>query len=110
MIHNPFAGQYAEDLSRLFDLGRELGERLMPDLAKLLGGQALVHPELGKPMRAAIGGGTAVICSNVEVAPAASAIDMPLANKDNIWSFDDFSTLTISVPDAPRVGKGPITT
>ena len=57
-----------------------LGERLMPDLVKLLDGPAVptkgaivgvdgemehggacVHPMLGKPMRAAIGGGKAVI-------------------------------------------------
>ena len=65
-----------------------LGERLMPELVKLLDGPAVsygkgaivgvagemehgdacVHPMLGKPMRAAIGGGKAVIGSNVKVA------------------------------------------
>jgi len=149
VIENPFAGRYVEDLSPLFDMGAQLGERLMPDLAKLLEGRAvayskaaivgargdpehghaLLHPKLGKPMRAAIGGGKEVICSNVKVAAVGASIDMPFANKDNIWSFDDFCTLTISVPDAPRaneivvcmaisdggrpsprIGKGPITT
>jgi hypothetical protein len=33
-------------------------------------GGACVHPMLGKPMRAAIGGGKAVIGSNVKVADA----------------------------------------
>jgi hypothetical protein len=121
VIENPFAGRFVEDLSPLFDIGAQLGERLMPDLVKLLQGaaiayskaaivgtmgeaehgHALVHPKLGKPMRAAIGGGTAVICSNVKVAAAGASIDMPFANKDNIWSFDDFGTLTVSVADAP---------
>ena len=149
VIENPFAGRYVEDLSRLFDMGAELGERLMPELAKLLQGaavgyskaaivgtsgelehgHALVHPKLGKPMRAAVGGGKAVISSNVKVAAPGTPIDMPFANKDNIWSFDDFGTLTVSVANAPlpdeivvamaisdggrlfpRVGKGPITT
>jgi hypothetical protein len=149
VIENPFAGRYVEDLSPLFDIGAELGERLMPELAKLLQaaavgyskaaivgtsgelehGHALVHPKLGKPMRAAIGGGKAVISSNVKVAAPGASIDMPFANKDNIWSFDDFGTLTVSVANAPlpdeivvamaisdggrlfpRVGKGPITT
>lgn len=92
-------------------------------------GHALVHPKLGKPMRAAVGGGKAVICSNVKVAAAGTPIDMPFANKENAWSFDDFGTLTVAVPDAPRpseivvamaisdrprphprIGKGPITT
>jgi hypothetical protein len=149
VIENPFAGRYVEDLSPLFDIGAELGERLMPELMKLLQapaiayskaaivgtsgelehGHALVHPKLGKPMRAAVGGGKAVISSNVKVAAPGASIDMPFANKDNIWSFDDFGTLTVSVANAPlpdeivvamaisdggrlfpRVGKGPITT
>jgi hypothetical protein len=148
VIANPYAGRYVEDLSPLFDMGGELGERLMPDLVKMLDGaavayskaaivgvqgeiehgHALVHPKLGKPMRAAIGGGKAVVCSNVKVAAPGTSIDMPLANKDNIWSFDDFCTLTIAVHDAPlphevlvamavsdggrpfpRIGKGPVT-
>ena len=98
-------------------------------LGELEHGHALVHPKLGKPMRAAIGGGTAVICSNVKVAGPGTAIDMPFSNKDNVWSFDDFGTVTVSVPGAPlpnevvvaiaisdrvrpfpRIGKGPITT
>ena len=29
VIRNPFAGRFVEDLSRLFDIGGELGERLM---------------------------------------------------------------------------------
>lgn len=133
----------------MFDMGAELGERLMPDLVRLLGGHpvayskavivgvlgelehghALLHPRRGKPMRAAVGGGKAIICSNVKVAGPGAAIDMPFANKDNVWSFDDFGTITVSVPDAPRpnevvvamavsdgvrpfprIGKGSITT
>src|SRR5215468_5145459 len=77
VILNPFAGRFVEDLRPLFEAGAMLGERLMPDLVKLLDGPALsygkgalvgvdgemehggacVHPMLGKPMRAAIGGG-----------------------------------------------------
>jgi Amino acid synthesis len=149
VLENPFAGRFVEDLSPLFDLGAQLGERLMPELVRLLAGparayskaaivgalgelehgHALVHPKLGKPMRAAIGGGKAVISSNVKVAGPGAAIDMPFSNKDNVWSFEDFGTVTISVPDAPRpsevvvaiaisdcvrpfprIGKGPITT
>jgi hypothetical protein len=68
VLENPFAGRFAEDLSPLFDMGAELGERLMPDLVSLLEGpalayskaaivgvhgelehgHALVHPRLGK--------------------------------------------------------------
>jgi len=99
-----------------------LGERLMPDLVKLLDGLAVsygkgalvgvngemehggayVHPMLGQPMRAAIGGGRAVISSNVKVAAAGASLDVPLGHKDDSWSFPYFDTITVSVADAPR--------
>ena len=123
VIQNPFAGQgYVEDLASLFDVGAKLGEALMPDVVRRLPnpatsygkaaivglnsdfehGGALIHPKLGKPMRAAVGGGDAIISSNVKVAAAGSAIDVPLAHKDDIWSFDHFDTMTVMVADAPR--------
>jgi hypothetical protein len=37
---------------------------------------------LGRPMRAAIGGGKAVISSNVKVASAGASLDVPLGHKD----------------------------
>ena len=122
VIRNPFAGHFVEDLRPLFEAGALLGERLMPELAKLLDGPAVsygkgaivgvagemehggacVHPMLGKPMRAAIGGGKAVIGSNVKVAAAGALLDVPLGQKDDSWSFPHFDTITVSVADAPR--------
>ena len=63
---------------------------------------ACVHPMLGKPMRAAVGGGKAVIGSNVKVAAAGALLDVPLGHKDNSWSFPHFDTIAVSVADAPR--------
>ena len=123
VVKNPFAGAgHVEDLSPLFEVGKALGERLMPEVVKLLGGAplaygkvalvgvngdqehgaAMIHPRLGAPMRAAVGGGEAIICSNVKVASAGTSIDIPLAHKDNIWAFDYLDTMTVMVPDAPR--------
>src|SRR5947209_1148770 len=87
-IGNPFAGRYVEDLTQLFEAGRSLGDQLMAELVGMLPhpavsygkgaivgvagefehGGACIHPMLGKPMRAAIGGGKAVIPSNVKIA------------------------------------------
>jgi Amino acid synthesis len=53
-------------------------------------------------MRAAVGGGENLIASNVKVAAAGASIDVPLVHKDNLWSFDHFDTMTLSVADAPR--------
>jgi hypothetical protein len=122
VIRNPFAGSWAEDLRPLFEAGAALGERLMPELVKLLDGPAVsygkgalvgvagemehggacVHPMLGRPMRAAIGGGQAVIGSNVKVAAPGALLDVPLGHKDDSWSFEHFDTVTVSVADAPR--------
>ena len=125
LIRNPHAGQSVDDLSALFDIGARLGERLMPDVvarlarpavsygkAALVGalgdfehGGACIHPMLGKPMRAAVGGGQAVIPSNVKVGPPGSSIDVPLGHKDEPWSFDHFDTLTLCIGDGPRPGE-----
>src|SRR5947208_6139970 len=90
VIRNPFAGRLVDDLQSLFEAGAMLGERLMPELVKLLDGPAVsygkgavvgvagemehggacVHPMLGRPMRGAVGGGKAVIGSNVKAAAA----------------------------------------
>ena len=122
VIRNPFAGRWAEDLRPLFEAGAALGERLMPELSRLLDrpavsygkgalvgalgevehGGACVHPMLGRPMRAAVGGGQAVISSNVKVAAPGTLLDVPLGHKDDSWSFPHFDTLTVSVADAPR--------
>jgi hypothetical protein len=122
VIANPYAGRYVEDLAALFEAGRALGEQLMPDLVRQLPnpavsygkgaivgingefehGGACIHPMLGKPMRAAVGGGKAVIPSNVKVADARASLDVPLSHKDDPWSFDHFDTITVSMPGAPR--------
>jgi hypothetical protein len=119
---NPFAGHHVEDLTALFDasgiLGRHLSAIAMRHLvgpavsygkAAIVGplgdfehGAAVLHPKLGKPMREAVGGGKALIPSNVKVAAPGATIDVPLGHKDEAWSFDHFDTMTISVGDSPR--------
>ena len=122
VVQNPFAGQYVEDLSPLFDVSGDLGTRLMDDAVAMLNGPpvsygkaaivgvagdlehggAMIHPKLGKPMRAAVGGGEALIPSNAKVAVAGTPIDLPLGHKDRAWSFDHFDTITVMIGDAPR--------
>ena len=122
VIANPFAGRRVVDLRQLWEAGAELGERIMPELVELLDapavsygkgalvgvdgelehGGACVHPMLGRPMRAAVGGGQAVISSNVKVAAVGAALDVPLGHKDDSWSFAHFDTITVSLADAPR--------
>ncbi|MGE4612353.1 MAG: amino acid synthesis family protein [Paracoccaceae bacterium] len=80
VVRNPLAGSFVEDLSPLFDMGDQLGETLMTEVVAMLSGEpvsygkaaivgsdgdmehggAMIHPKLGKPIRAAVGGGKAV--------------------------------------------------
>lgn len=122
VVRNPCAGRYVEDLTELFEAGRAIGEQIMPELVRMLPhpavsygkgaivgtdgefehGSACIHPMLGKPMRAAVGGGKAIIPSNVKVGQIGACLDVPLGHKDDVWSFDHFDTITVSLPDAPR--------
>ncbi len=125
VVQNPYAGRFAEDLSVLFVMGGNLGDKLAKDAVKMLAhlpisygkaaivgvagdlehGGAMIHPKLGKPMRAAVGGGKALIPSNVKVAALGAPIDLPLGHKDEAWSFAHFDTMTIMVADAPRADE-----
>ena len=122
VLKNPFAGQSVDDLSLLFDAGGELGQTLMAEAVSMLEGPAVsygkaalvgtdgelehggavIHPKLGKPMRAAVSGGKALIPSNAKVASMGAELDIPLGHKDEAWSFDHFDTVTMMVSDAPR--------
>mgnify|MGYP001822424292 CR=1 FL=1 len=125
VVRNPLAGSFEQDLTPLFEIGREIGDLLSEQVADLLDrpavtygkaalvglngemehGGACIHPMLGKPMRTAVGGGKAVISSNVKIASAGTALDMPLGHKDEAWSFDHFDTMTLFVADAPRLDE-----
>jgi hypothetical protein len=125
VVANPFAAIDQDDLSALFDHGARLGARLADDILRALGGAAvcygkaaivgsagavehgaaLLHPALGKPVRAAIGGGKALMPSNIKVAGAGAAIDLPLGHRDEAWSFNHIDTMTLAIADAPRANE-----
>jgi len=148
-FRNPAAGKgYVEDLSEFFDLGRAAGNLLSETIVTMLNGSpasygkaaivgiagqvehgaACIHPKLGKPMRESMGGGKALIPSNCKIGHIGTVIDVPLGDKDDMWSFPSFDTMTVSLPDGPlpdeivvavamtdggrvwpRVGSAPIT-
>jgi hypothetical protein len=122
VIGNPLASRDVDDLSELVALGDELGALLVREAlarlphppvgygkAAIVGldgdlehGAAIIHPRMGRPMREAIGGGAAIIPSNVKVAAAGTAIDVPLSDRNDSWVFDNLDTITAAVPGAPR--------
>ena len=122
---NPYAGKYQEDLSLLYQWSEELGDILTqkavaalgiePDKAHSYGkgaiagakGElehcaAIMHPALGKPMRANVGGGKALIPSAKKLGYPGVAIDVPLGYKDAAFVRSHFDAMEVRLPDAPR--------
>jgi hypothetical protein len=122
---NPFAGKYQEDLSLLIQWSEELGEMLTQKAVAALGIEpgnvhsygkgavvgtggelehcaAIMHPALGKPMRANVGGGKALIPSAKKAGYPGAAIDVPLGFKDAAFVRSHFDAMEVRVPDAPR--------
>src|SRR5450759_3761173 len=122
IVTNPLAGRAVDDLSDLIPFGTELGELLVREAlaslnkpgvsygkAAIVGvagdiehGAAIIHPRMGKPMRDEIGGGQALIPSNVKIGAAGASIDVPLGHKDDAWSFDEIDTIGVTISGAPR--------
>jgi hypothetical protein len=123
VIANPFAGKYAEDLDLLIGFGEELGNILTKRGVALLDGNAaesfgkaaivglrgelehaaaLLHPKFGAPMRAALGGGAAIIPSAKKMGGPGDAIDVPLHYKDAAFVRSHFDAIEVRVPAAPR--------
>ena len=125
VFKNPFAGRYEEDLSLLSDWSEELGDMLTKKAVKALGidpdkvesygkasisglaGErehcaALMHPALGKPIRANVGGGKALLPSAKKLGGPGCAIDLPLGHKDAAFVRSHFDAMEVRIPDAPR--------
>lgn len=123
VLRDPLAGRYVDDLAELEALGAEVAALLAERAVAALGpgvrvtaygkgaivglagdlehAAAILHPRFGAPVRAAVGGGAAIIPSTKKLGPAGSSLTMPLTNRDDIWSFDEMDAVEIAVPDAP---------
>jgi len=125
VVDNPFAGSYTQDLSPLFDLGEELGQLLGDRAVAALGispeqvesygkavmvgtdgelehAAAVLHPKLGKGLRAATGGGKALIASSKKMGGPGQVLDIPLGHKDAAYVRSHFDAVELWVNDAPR--------
>ena len=123
IIRNPFAGAYTADLSLLTAPSAAIGHALGKRAVDLLGGRpaesygkggiagvageqehvvACVTTTFGNPLREQVGGGAAWISSATKVASAGTAIDIPLAHKDELYIRSHYDAITFCVPDGPR--------
>lgn len=123
VIRNPFAGKFVTDLSPLTNpsdaIGHALGQRAVAllegrpvesygkgGIAGTAGEQehvvACITTTFGNPLREQVGGGAAWISSVSKVAAAGTAIDIPLAHKDELYIRSHYDAITFCVPDGPR--------
>jgi hypothetical protein len=128
VIENPFAGVYQPDLEALMVIGEELGELLgkkcvaalgiNPSMAQSYGKAAMVgengelehaaailHPRMGKPLRAAVEKGAALVASNKKRGGMGHPLDVPLGHKDAAYVRSHFDGIEVQINDAPRANE-----
>ena len=128
VIENPYAGRLAADLEELMRIGEELGGALGAQAVAALGvapgaiesfgkaaivgeagelehAAAILHPRLGKPLRAAVEKGAALVPSAKKMGGIGTPIDVPLGHKDAAYVRSHFDAMEVRVPDAPRAGE-----
>jgi Amino acid synthesis len=128
VIANPFAGKFESDLTLLMDIGEELGALLgkravaalaiKPSQVESYGKAALVgengelehaaailHPKLGKPLRAAVEKGAALVPSSKKRGTLGTTLDIPLGHKDASFVRSHFDGMEVRVNDAPRANE-----
>lgn len=125
VIANPFAGRFGADLSELVQTGAMLGEMLTQRAVTALGivpaavesygkaaivgeageiehAAAILHPKLGAPMRAVLGGGAALVPSAKKRGTVGTVLDVPLGHRNAAYVRSHFDAMEVSIPDAPR--------
>jgi hypothetical protein len=121
VFRNAWTDESEAAISAAATMGEELGASLAPQIVGALGsqvatygkglllgssvserlGSALIHTSIGKPIRAAVGGGAAVIPSVVKIGGLGTLMDVPLGHKDDPWNFFFAETLSVGLADAP---------
>lgn len=120
------AGEGTDDaLDMLYATGAELGALLTGRALQALGctpgdiqgygkgalvgtgvpleyGAALLHPRLGKAVRECLPGATTIMPSVTKRGAAGACLDIPTHGIADMWSFDHFDTVSLSVPDSPE--------
>ena len=128
VIANPFASAFSADLEPLMATGEELGDVLGRAAVAALGiepheaesygkaavvgedgelehAAAILHPRLGKPLRAAVERGAALVPSAKKMGGPGTPIDVPLGHKDAAYVRTHFDAMEVRVADAPRAGE-----
>lgn len=128
VIENPHAGEYVDNLEALMVIGEEMGALLGQKCVEMLGiepaqaqsygksamvgengelehAAAILHPRLGKPLRAAVEKGAALVASSKKMGSMGQVLDIPLGHKDAAYVRSHFDGMEVSVNDAPRANE-----
>lgn len=128
VIANPCAGRYVENLDELVAIGEELGGLLGKRCVEALGiapgaaqsygkaaivgeagelehAAAILHPRLGKPLRAAVEKGAALVPSAKKMGGPGTPIDVPLGHKDAAYVRSHFDAMEVRLNDSPRANE-----
>jgi len=128
VVAHPGAGQQRVDLAPFIALGEKLGEQLGRHALTALGcdphevasygkgaivgeggelelAAALLHPRLGRPLRALIGKGKAIIPSTIKQGGVGTRLDVPLHGVDDEWDFSLLDAVEVFVGGAPRADE-----
>ena len=128
VIENPFAGKYQQDLDALMVIGEELGDLLGKKCVEALGiepsqaesygksamvgengelehAAAILHPRMGKPLRASVEKGAALVASSKKMGAMGQVLDIPLGHKDAAYVRSHFDGMEVRINDAPRANE-----
>ena len=124
VIHNSFAGKYAEDISGFMEDLKPLGLEMAKSLVAALGGNpkivegygkgaivgqagelehgALWHVPGGYAMRELLGGAKAIVASSKKVGGPGTRLDVPITHINASYVRSHFDSMEIGIVDAPR--------
>lgn len=127
VIHNPFAGRYAEEIASFMEDLKPLGLEMTRSLIGALGGNAnivegygkgaivgqagelehgaLWHVPGGYAMRELLGGARAIVPSTKKVGGPGTRLDVPITHINASYVRSHFDSMEVGIADAPRADE-----
>jgi amino acid synthesis protein len=127
VIHNPFAGQYVQDIAGFMDDLKPLGMEMAKALIAVLGGDsgvvegygkgaivgsagelehgALWHVPGGYAMREVLGGAKAIVASTKKVGGPGTRLDVPITHINASYVRSHFDAIEVGISDGPRADE-----
>jgi Amino acid synthesis len=127
VIHNPFAGRYAEEIAGFMEDLKPLGLEMAESLVAALGGNAKIvegygkgaivgqagelehgalwHVPGGYAMRELLGRAKAIVPSTKKVGGPGTRLDVPVTHINASYVRSHFDAMEVGIADAPRADE-----